>query len=101
MRSAPKKLTQKDIEKRLKKITDWSINTKQTELVKTFQFSNFVNGLGFVAKIAVHAEILNHHPEITLSYGKVKILLSTDEVKGITALDFELAKRIDSIKMNM
>lgn len=93
-----KKLNSKDIVKKLKTISEWSTNAKETELSKTFLFTNFVNGLAFVAKVTVHAEILNHHPDIELSYGKVKIILSTHDVKGLSNVDFELAKKIDSIK---
>ena len=56
-------------------------------------------GLAFVAKVAVHAEVMNHHPDIELSYGKVKVKLSTHDAKGLTTLDFELAKRIDGIQL--
>lgn len=93
-----KKLNSKDIVKKLKSIPEWNTNAKETVLSKTFLFSNFVSGLAFVAKVTVHAEILNHHPDIELSYGKVKIILSTHDVKGLSNADFELAKRIDGIK---
>lgn len=98
MSTTPKKLANADIEKKLLKISGWNTNAKQTELSKTFLFPSFIVGLSFVAKIAVHAEILEHHPDIELSYGKVKVKLSTHDVKGLTKADFELAKRIDGLK---
>ncbi len=99
MTSRIKKLTIGEVSKSLKKIPEWTINTKQTEISRTFLFHNFLNGLAFIAKITVHAEILNHHPDVELSYEKVKVRLQTHEVKGVSNLDIELAKRIDNIRM--
>ncbi len=92
-----KKLTLAEISKRLKKHDTWTLNTKSSEISKVFLFPNFVHGLSFVAKVTVHAEIQNHHPDIELSYGKVKVKLSTHEAKGLTNADFQLAEKIDSI----
>lgn len=86
-----------EVKKRLKNYPDWTVNAATTQIAKTYSFPSFVAGLAFVAKIAVHAEILGHHPDVELSYGKVKVRLSTHDAKGLTPLDFELAERIDSI----
>lgn len=95
-----KPLSGKDIEKRLSAISGWQLNKKQTELSKSFSFPSFITGLAFIAKIAVHAEILNHHPLIELSYGVVKVTLKTHEANGLTKLDFDLAKRIDNLRVS-
>ena len=86
-----------DIQKALKKLPAWNANTKQTEIAKTFRFTSFVEGLAFIAKIAVHAEVMGHHPDIEFSYGKVKVRLSTHSVKGLSKLDFELAEKIERV----
>jgi 4a-hydroxytetrahydrobiopterin dehydratase len=99
MSKRPKLLSSKDIDKRLQAISDWQVNKQGTELAKTFEMKNFVAGLAFVAKVAVYAEIMEHHPDIELSYGKVKVKLSTHDPKGLTKLDFELAKKIDGVKI--
>ncbi len=95
-----KKLASTDIKKRLKKLPEWSVNTKETELSRSFTFRDFIHGLAFIAKISVHAEILGHHPDIELSFSKVKVKLSTHDVKGLTKVDFELAQRIDDLKIS-
>jgi len=95
-----KMLSKRDIEKKYKAISEWQLNKKQTELSKTFSFPSFITGLAFVAKITVHAEVIGHHPDIELSYGKVKVVLTTHEAKGLTKLDFELAKRIDNLRID-
>ena len=91
-----KKLSENDVTKNLLKISEWTVNAKSTELSKVFEVASFVSGLALIAKIAVHAEVMGHHPVVELSSTKVKVRLSTQDVKGLTRLDFELAKRIDA-----
>jgi len=98
MARAPKALTQKEVTKRMRTLAEeWQVNKRCTEISRTFSLATFVTALAFVAKITVHAEILGHHPDIELSYGKVKVKLKTHDVKGLTTKDFGLAKRIDKL----
>ncbi len=93
----PKALTQKEVEKSLKKLSEWEPNKKFTQLAKSFSFPNFVAALAFLAKVTVHAEVMDHHPEVELKYGELKVKLSTQSAKGLTKRDFELAQRIDNL----
>jgi 4a-hydroxytetrahydrobiopterin dehydratase len=93
-----KALTEKQVEKRFSSLSSWMLNKKKTELSREFKFPSFVTGLAFVAKIAVHSEILNHHPDILLSYGTVRVTLTTHDAGGLTVADFELAMRIDKLQ---
>jgi 4a-hydroxytetrahydrobiopterin dehydratase len=93
-------LLKKEIQKLMKKFDSWTLNTKNTQLSKTFIFSDHINALVFIARITVHAQVLNHHPDIEFSYKKVKITLTTHNHKGLTKIDFDLAKKIDSIKIS-
>ncbi len=95
-----KPYTKKQLTKALTSVPEWSLNKTSTQLTRTFSFKNFVAALAFCAKIAVHAEVLDHHPLLELSYGQVKVKLHTHEVKGITKLDIELAKRIDNLTLS-
>lgn len=92
-----KKLSNDDINKKMLKISGWNVSPKGTELSKTFEMPSFVTGLAFTAKIAVHAEVMGHHPTVELSHRKVKVKLTTHDVKGLTRLDFDLATRIDNV----
>lgn len=76
---------------------DWKLLYKDTKLTKAIPTKNFLDGLKLLSKITVHAEILNHHPEVTISYHQVKVTLITHEAKGITAKDITLAKKIDRL----
>lgn len=88
-------LTKREIEKVLKEYKDWSSSTKGDKFYRTFKFSTYINALVFIARISVHAEVLKHHPDIEFSYAKVKVILTTHALKGITKLDVALLERIE------
>jgi len=71
---------------------------KNDKLVKTFEFNNFVEAFGFMTKVAIIAEKMDHHPNWSNVYNKVSIELNTHDAGGIvTDKDRELAKAIDAI----
>lgn len=68
------------------------------ELIKEFDFADFKSALSFVNKVGELAEQQNHHPTVVLSWGKVKITLSTHDAGQVTSKDHELANAIDKIQ---
>ena len=66
-------------------------------LVREFEFSNFVGSVDFVNRITPVAEEMKHHPDLSISWNKVNVSLSTHSEGGITERDFELATKIDSL----
>jgi len=64
-------------------------------LEKTYPFKNFKEALGFVNDIGKIAEEEGHHPDIELSWGKVKVSLSTHKIQGLSESDFILASKCD------
>ena len=64
-------------------------------LQKEFTFPNFGEALAFVNRIAAIAEEMDHHPEITLTWGKVGVRIWTHTVNGLTRKDFQLADKIE------
>jgi len=74
----------------------WSI--KGGKLNKMFEFQNFTQAFGFISKIAIEAEKINHHPELYNVYNKVRILLFTHDINGISDQDFKLAEIIDKLR---
>jgi 4a-hydroxytetrahydrobiopterin dehydratase len=60
-------------------------------------FENFVEAWGFMSKVALLAETMNHHPEWSNVYGQVEIALTTHDAGGISSRDFELATRINAL----
>jgi 4a-hydroxytetrahydrobiopterin dehydratase len=69
----------------------------QGKLNKEFRFKDFVEAFGFMTKVALVAEAMNHHPEWFNVYATVRVDLATHDAGGITELDFTLAKRIEAL----
>ncbi len=90
------KLTPDQIESELKTTNNWQINNGA--LTKCFPNKTYANGALNAMAITHLAEKLNHHPDIFLSYKELKISMVTHDAEGgLTAFDFELARRIDQI----
>ncbi len=87
------KLNDTEIDAELDNLSGWTV--VNGKLHKQFQFSSFVEAFGFMARVALVAESMNHHPEWFNVYNRVTIDLMTHDAGGISALDFELAKRAD------
>lgn len=85
--------------KLLKKVPLWSLTPKETALVRTFVFTSHVDALVLIARITIHAQVQNHHPEILFTYCKVKVTLTTHDAKGLTLKDIRLAEKIDTLKI--
>ena len=86
-------LTAKEVEDRLSTVPEWEIESG--ELVRTFQFKDFLAAMAFVNHVATLAEQAGHHPDIDIRYNKVRLALITHDSGGLTAKDFDLAARAD------
>ena len=89
-----KKLSGSELDDMVKNLAGWEL--KDGKLQKSFKFSNFVEAFGFMTKIALEAEKINHHPEWSNVYNTVAVKLSTHDTEGITDYDIKLAKIIDN-----
>ncbi len=65
------------------------------ELARTFEFADFPAALRFVNRVGELAEEAGHHPDIDIRYNRVRLGLTTHDAGGLTAKDFDLARRID------
>lgn len=91
-------LSREDVQKYIMQVEGWKL--VDDTIVKDFKFKDFKEAVAFVNKVAESAEELNHHPDILLwNWNQVKLTLSTHKVKGLSKNDFELASKIDKIKM--
>ena len=91
-----KPFTKKEAQECLKQVKNWFL--KDNEIEKEFKFKDFKEALGFINKVGDIAEEEGHHPDINLhSYKKVKIILSTHAIKGLSENDFILAAKIDKL----
>ncbi len=66
-------------------------------LEKTFTFKNFHETIGFVNAVAYIANAEDHHPDLTLSYGKCTVRFNTHDVDGISVSDFFCASKVDAL----
>jgi 4a-hydroxytetrahydrobiopterin dehydratase len=84
------KLTDAEIEKRLQDLDGWTLD--DGKLYRELRFDDFVAAFGFMARGALLAEKMNHHPEWFNVYNQVRIHLATHDVDGISEKDFQLAR---------
>ena len=68
-----------------------------TAIARQFRFADFSQAFGFMTRVALAAETLDHHPDWSNVYSTVDITLSTHDAGGLTELDFTLAAKIDAI----
>ena len=66
-------------------------------LARTFEFADFSEAFGFMARVALLAEKADHHPDWCNSYRRVEIHLTTHEAGGLTECDFTLARAIERL----
>lgn len=76
----------------------WKLVQEDKAIYKAFVFKDFSEAFGFMSRAALDAHQLDHHPEWFNVYNKVNVTLNTHDAGGITALDIELANRMDAIQ---
>ena len=79
----------------IEKNPSWVIDNKTIK--KEFKFENFIEAFGFMSKVALLSEKIDHHPDWQNIYNKVKINLTTHDKGGITTNDIKLAEAIDKL----
>ena len=90
------KLSDSQRETALSELSDWKHDADRDAISKTFQFDDFVGSFGFMSRVALHAEKIDHHPEWSNVYDKVEITLTTHDAKGLSQRDVDLARQIDA-----
>ena len=89
-------LSKEEIEENIVELdSGWEV--KDGKVVKAFQFSSFMNAIGFVNEIAKVAERLDHHPIITINWKTVKLSLKSFDVDAVSRRDIALAKEIEKL----
>ncbi len=74
----------------------WNV-VQEHHLEKEYTFKNFREALAFTNRVGELAEAQNHHPDIYLAWGKVKITLWTHKIDGLTESDFVMAAKIEGL----
>ncbi len=81
----------------LGKLSGWSEVSGRDAISKKFTFEDFNQAFGFMARAALVAEKMDHHPEWFNVYKNVEVTLSTHDAGGLTELDVQLAEAMDKI----
>ena len=74
----------------------WSQVEDRDAIFKTFKFKNFAEAFGWMTKMAIWAEKLNHHPEWFNVYNRVEVTLTSHDVDGLSTRDVKLARKMDA-----
>lgn len=91
----PIRLNQEAIKEKKATLPDWETDGKA--LYRTQKFKDFVEAIAFINQLVSPAEALGHHPDISVSYNKVSITMTTHDAGGLTELDFQLAQTISTL----
>lgn len=89
-------LTDAKVKALLSELEGWTVQ-QQYHLTRSFDFPDFKTALAFVNRIGETADEQNHHPDIFLAWGKVKVEVWTHKINGLTESDFILAAKVDAV----
>ena len=73
----------------------WAATPGRDAISKSFRFADFNAAFGFMSRVAMRAEQLDHHPEWFNVYNRVEVVLTTHDAGGVTARDVTLARFMD------
>jgi 4a-hydroxytetrahydrobiopterin dehydratase len=93
----PQKLSEAEAAAALAELSGWSRAEGRDAIAKRFVFADFNEAFGWMARVALVAEKMDHHPEWSNVYKTVEVTLSTHDAGGLTALDIALAKAMDRL----
>lgn len=90
-------LTEAERKELLPALEGWTMVEGRDAITKTFEFGDFVQAFGFITRVALVAEAMNHHPEWSNAWRRVEVTLTTHSARGLTRRDVELAQRMDKL----
>ncbi|WP_227814507.1 4a-hydroxytetrahydrobiopterin dehydratase [Nitrogeniibacter aestuarii] len=92
-----KKLTDGVLMQNLSGLEGWKLNDDKTAISRSFKFADFNAAFGFMTRIALKAEQLDHHPDWHNVYNTVDITLSTHDVGGLSDKDIVMARFVSAL----
>ena len=91
------KLSPEERAEALKNLPGWNLVEGREAIAKSYKFKSFSEAFGFMARVALEAEKMDHHPEWFNVGNRVEIILTTHDVEGVSDRDIALARAIDEI----
>ena len=95
------KMSESERNTALETVQGWSLADGREAIHKSFKFKTFNQAFGFMTRMAMVAEKMDHHPEWFNVYNRVDITLSSHDVGGLSQRDFDMAKEADTIAAAM
>jgi 4a-hydroxytetrahydrobiopterin dehydratase len=92
-----RKLTDAERQALFGKLKGWQFAAGRDAIEKTFKFKDFNEAFGFMTRVALMAEQMNHHPEWRNVWNRVEVTLSTHDAGGLTDRDVKLAEAMDRL----
>jgi 4a-hydroxytetrahydrobiopterin dehydratase len=89
------KLSQEEMDAALRGLPDWS--REGEAITREIVFPEFADAIAFVTRLAFAAEAADHHPDLHISYRRVRLTWTTHSEKGLTSKDVDGARRSDEI----
>lgn len=80
-----------EISRQLEALSAWQLAEDGASIRRSYRFADFNGAFGFMTRVALRAEQLDHHPDWRNVYNRVEVVLSTHDAGGLTELDFRLA----------
>ncbi|ANN67443.1 4a-hydroxytetrahydrobiopterin dehydratase [Bordetella bronchialis] len=81
----------------VRELSGWTAVADRDAIAKTFVFGDFSAAFAFMARVALMAEKMDHHPEWSNIYNRVEVTLSTHDAGGVTSLDVQMARFMDLV----
>ena len=88
-------LTPTEIQTQLASLPDWTLEGDTIQTILTFK--NFIDAIAFVNKVVAPAEAAGHHPDLSISYNRVTIRLTTHDAGGLTHKDIAMANTLSKL----
>lgn len=94
----PTRLPDSDVDQWLAAHPEWARTPgPPSAIARELRFADFASALGFVVRVGAAAEKHDHHPDLELGWGRVRVLFTTHDAGGLTTLDLTLATACDEI----
>ena len=96
---ARRALTATEIVANLVKIEGWKLtgDGSSVAIEKTFNFKNYYQTMAFVNAVAFIAHVQDHHPDLSVHYGRCVVRFNTHDVGGLSVTDFDCATRVEAL----
>jgi 4a-hydroxytetrahydrobiopterin dehydratase len=91
------KLTSDERTQQLAKLNGWQAVSDRDAIQRSFQFADFNEAFGFMTRVALVAEKMDHHPEWFNVYNRVDVTLTTHSTGGVSDLDIKLSQQMDKL----